>query len=61
MVSYYMPFRYSMVPTGVSQLSKWQAIKAFDINVELGQRCVCFFFFSLFTLTNATKLMSLPQ
>ena len=29
-----------MVPTGVSWLSKWQAIKAFHIGVELRQRYV---------------------
>ena len=37
MVSCYMPLRHSMVPTGVLWLSKWQAIKALHIGVELQQ------------------------
>ena len=39
MVSCYMPLRHSMVPTGVSWLSKWQAIKAFHISIELWHEC----------------------
>ena len=45
MVSCYMPLRHFMVPTGVSQFSKWQAIKAFHIGVELWQDCVLFLHF----------------
>ena len=45
MVSCYLPLRRSMVPTGVSRLSKWQAIKAFHIGVELLQGCVLFLLF----------------
>ena len=45
MVSYYMPLRHSVVPTGVSWLSKWHAIKAFHEGVELRQKCVLFLFF----------------
>ena len=42
MVSCYIPLRHSMVPTGVSWLNKWQAIKAFHIGVELRQESVLF-------------------
>ena len=42
MVSCYMPLRHSIVPTRVLQLSKWQAIKAFHIGVELRQGCVLY-------------------
>ena len=42
MVSCYVPLRHSMVPTGVSWLSKWQAIKAFHIGIELWQECDLF-------------------
>ena len=45
MVSCYMPLRRSMVPTGVSWFSKWQAIKAFHTSVELRQECVLFLLF----------------
>ena len=45
MVSCYMPLRHFIVPTGVSWLSKWQAIKAFRIDVELWQGCVLFLLF----------------
>ena len=45
-VSCYMPLRHSLVPTfQVSRLSKWQAIKAFHIGVELQQGCVLFLLF----------------
>ena len=39
MVSCYMPLRHSMMPTGVSWLSKWQAMKSFHIGIELWQGC----------------------
>ena len=45
MVSYCMPLRHSMVLTGVSWLSKWQAIKAFRISIELRQECNLFLLF----------------
>ena len=45
MVSCYMPLTHSMEQTGVSRLSKWQAITAFHIGVELWQRCVFFLLF----------------
>ena len=45
MVSCYMPLRHFMVPTEVSWLSKWQAIKAFHIGVGLRQGCVLFLLF----------------
>ena len=45
MVSCYMPLRHSTDPTGVSWLSKWQAIKAFHICIELQQECDLFFLF----------------
>ena len=45
MVSCYMQLRHSMVPTGVLWLSKWQAIKAFQIGIELRQECDLFPFF----------------
>ena len=45
MVSCYIPLKHSMAPTGVSRLSKWQAIKAFHIGVELRQGCVLFLLF----------------
>ena len=35
MVNCYMSLRHSMVPTGVLRMSEWQAIKAFQISVEL--------------------------
>ena len=48
MISCSMPLRHSMVPTGVLLLSKWQAIKAFHIGVELRQWCVLFLFFIVY-------------
>ena len=48
MVSCYMPLRHSMLPTGVSRFSKWQAIKAFHISVELWQGCSLFLFFIVY-------------
>ena len=45
MVSCYMPLGYSVVPTGVLRLSKWQAIKVFHIGVELWQECDLFLLF----------------
>ena len=45
MVSCYTPLRHFLVPTGVSWLSKWQAIKALHIGVELRQECVLFILF----------------
>ena len=45
MISCYMSLKHSMVPTGVSCLSKWQAIKAFHIDVELRQGCILFLLF----------------
>ena len=45
MVSCYMPLRHYVVPTGVSWLSKWPAIKALNIGVELRQECVLFLLF----------------
>ena len=45
MASCYMPLRHSLVPTGASWLSKWQAIKALHIGVELRQSCVSFLLF----------------
>ena len=47
MVSCYMSLRHSMVPIGVLPLSKWQAIKAFHVGVELRQGCVLFLLFFL--------------
>ena len=40
-----------MVPTGVLQLSKWQAIKAFHIGVELRQGCILFLLFFIVYMT----------
>ena len=51
MVSCYMPLRHSMDPTGVSWLSKWQAIKAFHICIELQQECDLFFLFFIVYMT----------
>ena len=49
MVSCYMLLRHSRVPTGDSWLSKWQAIKAFHIGIELRQGCDLFLlFFSIY-------------
>ena len=45
MVSCYIRLRHSMVPTGVSRLKKWQAIKAFHVGVELWQGYVLFLLF----------------
>ena len=45
MVSCYMPLRHSVVSTGASWVSKWQAINAFHIGVELRQGCVSFLLF----------------
>ena len=62
MVSSYMPLRHSVVPTGVSWLSKWQVIKAFHTGVEVRQECVLFLLFFIVYMigsTNATKMMSL--
>ena len=44
-VSCYMPLSHCMVPTGFSWLSKWQAIKAFRVGIELRQECDLFVFF----------------
>ena len=50
MVSCSMSLRHFMVPTGVLWLSKWQAIKAFQIGIELRQECDLFLIYSsLFT------------
>ena len=46
MISCYMSLRHSMVPTGVSWLSKWQAIKAFHVGMELRRECHLFLLFS---------------
>ena len=40
-----MPLTHSTVPTGVSWLSEWQAIKAFRIDIELPQACDLFVLF----------------
>ena len=48
MFSCYMPLRHSMVPTGVLWMSKWQAIKAFHIGVELWQGGVFLLFFIVY-------------
>ena len=49
MVSCYMLLRHSMVLTGVSLLSKWQAIKPFHIGIKLRQGCALFpLFFILY-------------
>ena len=45
MVSCYVPLKHFMVPTAVSWLSKWQAIKAFYIGIELWQECDLFLLF----------------
>ena len=45
MVSCCMQLRHAMVPTGVSWLSKWQAIKAFHIGIELRLECDLFLLF----------------
>ena len=45
MISCYMPLRHFMVPTGVSWLSIWQAIKAFHIGIELRQEYDLFLLF----------------
>ena len=45
MVSCYMPLRHSVKPSGVSWLSKWQAIKASHIGIELLQECDLFLLF----------------
>ena len=45
----FMPLRHSLGPTGVSWLSKWQAIKAFHIGMNTCKKAICFFFSSLFT------------
>ena len=45
MVSCCMPLRHFVVPTGVSRLSKWLAIKALHIGVKLRQECVLFLLF----------------
>ena len=44
-VSCYVPLKHFMVPTGVLWLSKWQAIKAFHIGIELWQECDLFLLF----------------
>ena len=48
MVSCYMPLRHSVKPTVVSWLSKWQAMKAFHIGIELQQECDLFLFFIVY-------------
>ena len=48
MFSCYMPLRHSMVPTGVSWMNKWQAIKGFHIGVELWQGGVFLLFFIVY-------------
>ena len=55
MVSCYMPLRHSMVQTGVSWLSKWQAIKAFHIDIELRQECDLFLLFFMVYLNRIDK------
>ena len=45
MVSCSMPLRHFIMPTGVSWLSKWQAIKDFHIGIELRQDCDLFLLF----------------
>ena len=45
MFSCYMPLKHSVVQTGVLWLSKWQAIKALHIGIELRQECVLFLLF----------------
>ena len=45
MGSCYMRLSHSMVPTGVSWLSKWQAIKVFPVGIELPQGYVLFLLF----------------
>ena len=45
MVSCNMSLRHSVKPSGVSWLSKWQAIKAFHIGIELQQECGLFLLF----------------
>ena len=55
MVSCYMPLRHSMVPTGVSWLSEWQAIKAFYIGIELRQECDLFLLFFIICINWINK------
>ena len=50
MVSCYTPLRYFMFPTGVSWLSKWQAIKSFHIGIELQLECDLFLLHCLYEL-----------
>ena len=45
MFSSYMQLRHSVKPSGVSWLSKWQAIKAFHVGIELQQECDLFLLF----------------
>ena len=55
MVSCYMSSRHSLVPTGVSWLSKGQAIKAFHIGMELRQECDLFLLFSIVYMNRMDK------
>ena len=50
-----------MVPTGVSWLSKWQAIKAFHIGIELRQGCDLFLFFFIVYLNWIDKCNQADQ
>ena len=64
MVGCYMPLRHSVVPSGVSWLSKWQAIKALHRGVELWQKCVLFLLFIIVCIDwidKCNKMMSLPR
>ena len=60
MVSCYLPLRHSVVPAGVSRLSKWQAIKAFHIDVELWQGCVLYLLFSIVYMNCIPSFLSRP-
>ena len=60
MVSCYMPLMHSMVPTGVSWLSKWQAIQAFHTGVELRQGCVLIFLFFIVCMNWIDKILLNP-
>ena len=44
-----------MVPTGVLWLSKWQAIKAFHIGMELRQESDLFLLFSIVYMNRMDK------
>ena len=55
MVSCYMPLTHGTVPTGVSWLSEWQAIKAFHIGIELWQECDLFVLFIIVYMNGIDK------